>query len=68
MMHRIDRFLRLSGAQWALLHAVESGERNALGSGPDLEFLAKHGLIERQNSQWKLTENGRLLAALRREV
>lgn len=67
-MHRIDRFLNLTKQQWSLLHAVADHNLTVGDISDDLQFLVAKGLIEYFKGGWQATDNGHLLAALRREV
>lgn len=67
-MQTIGRSLTLSKTQWALLHTV-ADSRALLGiASADGEFLLSNGLIERFGDTWRVTENGHLLTAMRRQI
>jgi hypothetical protein len=57
----------LTGAQWALMHAIELGKLDLETLDNDLRTLRQLGLVEFQNA-WHPTEEGRLLIALRRQI
>lgn len=67
-MQTIGRSLTLSKDQWTLLHAVaDSGVLLGITTA-DGAFLLSNGLIERFGDTWRVTENGHLLAAMRRQI
>jgi len=60
--------LTLSKDQWTLLHAVADSSVPFRIASADGEFLLGNGLIEPFGDTWRVTEDGHLLAAMRRQI
>jgi predicted transcriptional regulator len=58
----------LKRPHWAVLRALELGDFEVSNLADHLVFLEHKGLVERQGQEWRLTEDGHTLVALRRHL
>lgn len=58
----------LSPSQWALLHALELIGFDLAEVPNDLAALEAKDLVGQRNGKWHLTDHGKLLVALRRQI
>jgi hypothetical protein len=53
---------------WAVLRALELGDFELSNIGDHLVFLQQNGLVEPHGREWRLTEEGHTLVAMRRHL